>query len=240
MKSLVIAAWAALFAVTTTPAATAAEPAPGTQVEQSFTSDGRTLRYWLWLPKDPPAEGAPLLVFLHGSGERGDDLAAVKNHGPPKLVESMPALQSFIVVSPQCPKDQRWDVDLVKALTESVAKSFKADRARLYLTGLSMGGYGTWAITAKYPELFAAAVPICGGGDPAQASRIKDLPLRVFHGAKDEAVPLARGQEMVDALKAVGATDVSLTVYPDLAHDSWTPTYADPKLYEWLLTKRRK
>jgi predicted peptidase len=128
----------------------------------------------------------------------------------------------------------------VKALTETVAEKFKADRARLYLTGLSMGGFGTWTITAKYPDVFAATVPICGGGDPALASRIKDLPLRVFHGAKDEAVPVARSQEMVDALKAAGAADVSLTVYPDLAHDSWTVTYADPKLYEWLLTKRRK
>ena len=240
MNPLVTAAWAALLAVTTSTAMAAAEPAPGIQVEQTFTAEAGTLRYWLWLPKDPPAEGAPLLVFLHGSGERGDDLAAVKRHGPPKLVESMPALQSFIVVSPQCPKDQRWDTDLVKALTDFVTERFKADRARLYLTGLSMGGYGTWAITAKYPDLFSAAVPICGGGDPAQASRIKDLPLRVFHGARDEAVPLARSQEMVDALKAAGATDVSLTVYPDLGHDSWTLTYADPKLYEWLLTKRRK
>jgi len=237
MKNLVLAACAGLLALGSV---SAAEPAPGTQTAQSFTNASGTLHYWLWLPKDTPAEGAPLLVFLHGAGERGDDLAVVKKHGPPKLVDSLPVLQPFIVVSPQCPKEQWWDVDLVKALTDAVVEKFKPDRTRLYLTGLSMGGYGTWGLTTKFPDFFAAAVPVCGGGDPAQAAKIKDLPIRVYHGAKDEAVPLARSQEMVDALKAAGAKDVELTIYPDLAHDSWTPTYADPKLYEWLLTKQRK
>lgn len=238
MKNLMIAVWAVWVAAVGT--VTGAEPAPGTQTAQSFAGPAGAMSYWLWLPKEAPAEGAPLLVFLHGSGERGDDLAVLKKHGPPKLVETMPALQSFIVVSPQCPKEKWWDVEMVKALTEAVAEKFKADRTRLYLTGLSMGGYATWGTTTKYPDLYAAAVPICGGGDPAQAARLKDLPIRVFHGAKDEAVPLARSQEMVDALKAAGAKDVEFKIYPDLAHDSWTPTYADPKLYEWLLTKQRK
>lgn len=237
MKNFLLAAGAALLAITS---AVAADPAPGTQTAQSFTGPAGTVHYWLWLPKETPAEGAPLLIFLHGAGERGDDLSVVKKHGPPKVVETMAALQPFIVVSPQCPKEKWWDVELVKALTDSVAEKFKADRTRLYLTGLSMGGYGTWGLTVKYPDLFAAAVPICGGGDPTQAAKIKDLPMRVYHGAKDEAVPLERSQEMVDALKAAGAQDIALTVYPDLAHDSWTPTYADPALYEWLLTKQRK
>lgn len=237
MKNLIVAAVAGLMTMCPVPAE---EPAPGTQTPQSFTGSAGTIKYWLWLPKEAPEEGAPLLVFLHGAGERGDDLAVVKKHGPPKLVETMTELQGFIVVSPQCPKDQRWNVELVKQLVDEVAGKHKADSSRVYMTGLSMGGFGTWAITAKYPDFFAAAVPICGGGDPAQAARIKDLPIRVFHGAKDEAVPLARSQEMVDALKAAGAADVEFTVYPDLGHDSWTPAYADPKLYEWLLTKQRK
>jgi len=218
----------------------ATEPEPGTQTRQSFTHGAGTMDYWLWLPKETPAEGAPLIVFLHGSGERGDDPSVVRKHGPPKLVESMPALQPFMVVSPQCPAGQWWDVEVIKALTDAVVAKFRPNPARLYLTGLSMGGYGTWALAAKYPDFFAAAVPVCGGGDPAQAGRIKDLPLRVYHGAKDEAVPLARSQEMVDALKAAGAADVELIVYPELAHDSWTPTYDDPGLYTWLLTKQRK
>lgn len=237
MKYLMLAAAAGMIMVSTV---SADEPAPGTQTAQSFTGSAGTVNYWLWLPKEIPAEGAPVLVFLHGAGERGDDLAMVKKHGPPKLVDSLPALHPFIIISPQCPKDQRWDVDLVKQLVDDVVEKRQGDRSRVYMTGLSMGGFGTWAITDKHPDFFAAAVPICGGGDPAQAAKIKDLPIRVFHGAKDEAVPLARSQEMVDALKAAGAKDVEFTVYPDLAHDSWTPTYADPKLYEWLLTKQRK
>lgn len=237
MKHLILAATAAFLVPTFLPAA---EPTPGTQTAQTFTAPGGTLHYWLWLPKEAPADGAPLLVFLHGAGERGDDLSVVKKHGPPKLVESMPALQPFILISPQCPKEQKWDVDLVKALTDSVVERYKPDHKRLYLTGLSMGGFGTWAITAKHPDFFAAAVPICGGGDPTQATRLKDLPIRVFHGAKDESVPLARSQEMVAALEAAGAKDVKFKIYPELAHDCWSTTYADPALYDWLLTKQRK
>ncbi|MFN0127862.1 MAG: prolyl oligopeptidase family serine peptidase [Verrucomicrobiales bacterium] len=237
MNNLLVAAVAGLIMAS---AVSAAEPTPGSQTAQSFTGSAGTMNYWLWLPKETPAEGAPVLVFLHGAGERGDDLAMVKKHGPPKLVDSLAALQPFIIISPQCPKEQRWSVGLVKQLVDHVVEKRQGDRTRVYITGLSMGGFGTWEITVQYPDFFAAAVPICGRGDPSQAAKIKDLPIRVFHGAKDEAVPLASSQEMVDALKAAGAEDVEFTVYPDLAHDSWTPTYADPKLYEWLLTKQRK
>lgn len=238
LKNL-IALGAALAVLAAMPAAHAADPAPGTQVEQQADASAGSLKYWLWLPKDPPPTGAPLLVFLHGAGERGGNLALVKKHGPPKLVESTPELQSFIIVSPQCPPEQWWNIDHVKALVDAVAEKYKPDPARRYLTGLSMGGYATWAILAKHPDYFAAAIPICGGGQPANAEKFKNVPLRVFHGAKDEAVPLIRSQEMVDALKKAEAKDVELKVFPDLAHDSWTPVYADPKTYEWLLSQKK-
>lgn len=215
-------------------------PEPGTQTAQEFSHEGKTVKYWLWRPKEAPAEGAPLLLFLHGAGERGDDLEKVKKHGPVKLVETTPAVQPFILVSPQCPAGVWWDVDLVRELVEHVAKTCQADRKRLYISGLSMGGFATWAITAKYPDLFAAAVPICGGGNPVDADKIKHIPFRIFHGAKDEAVPLARSQEMAEALEKAGAADVKLTVFPDLAHDSWTPVYSNAEIYEWLLQQRKK
>ena len=220
-------------------AAPAEDAAPGKQIAQEITSVSGPVKFWLWLPENPPPEGAPLLLFLHGAGERGTDLALVKKHGPPKLVEKMTELQPFIIVSPQCPPERWWDVDQVFDLAEAIAIKYKADRSRLYLTGLSMGGYATWTLTAKHPTYFAAAIPICGGGNPADAIKLKDLPLRVFHGAKDSSVPVQKSQEMVDALKAAGATDVNLTIFPDLAHESWPPVYADAKTYAWLLSKRK-
>ncbi len=237
---LFLAVWSWLSAGVSTLPASAQDPAPATQTAQTFTKDGKQLKYWLWLPKSAPAEGAPLLLSLHGSGERGDDLEKVKKHGPVKLVETLPDAQPFILVTPQCPAGQRWDIDLLRDLVEEVAARHGADRSRLTLTGLSMGGYATWAMTAKYPDLFAAALPICGGGNPDEAAKIKHLPIRVYHGAKDEAVPIERSREMVAALKKAGATDVELTVFPDLAHDSWTPVYADPETYAWLLKQRKK
>jgi predicted peptidase len=196
------------------------------------------LDYLLFLPKGYEEGGKkwPLILFLHGSGERGKDLAKVKIHGPPKIVESKSDLP-FIVVSPQAPR-RRWDPDVLKALLDAVLADYRVDPDRIYLTGLSMGGAGTWTLAAEYPEYFAAIVPICGGGDPQDAKRLKDLPIWVFHGAKDEAVPLSRSEEMVKALKEEGA-DVKFTVYPDAGHDSWTETYNNPELYEWLLSHKR-
>ena len=119
-----------------------------------------------------------------------------------------------------------------------MTEKYSVDKDRVYLTGLSMGGFGTWALAAKEPQRFAAIVPMCGGGDPKTADRIKDLPIWVFHGEKDTSVPIARSQEMVDALKALHA-DVQFTRDPDAGHDCWTQSYANPKLYEWLLAHTR-
>lgn len=205
------------------------------QLAKVFISEetNDTVNYWFYLPEEYyNNEETPLLLFLHGAGERGDSLDLVKKHGPPKILEneSMP----FIVVSPQCPKEQWWDVELLNALVEKIISGYNADRQRVYLTGLSMGGYGTWALAAKHPDKFAAIAPICGGGDPEWAEALKNTPVWVFHGAKDNVVPHERSIEMVEALKKAGG-EVKFTLYPDANHDSWTKTYDNPELYEWFL-----
>ncbi|MFH0944795.1 MAG: prolyl oligopeptidase family serine peptidase [Planctomycetota bacterium] len=209
------------------------------QTEQTFTAGETEIRYLLFLPEgyDADADATwPLILFLHGRGECGTDIEKVKVHGPPKIVESRKDFP-FIVVSPQS-EDARWNPERLVELLDHVAKTHRVDRQRIYLTGLSMGGYGTWALAAAYPDRFAAIVPICGGGDPGSAEKLKGLPIRAFHGAKDRIVPLSQSQQMVDAIRAAGG-DVVFTVYPDAAHDAWTWTYGDPKLFEWLLAQRR-
>jgi len=197
------------------------------------------LRYWLYLPENYAAKGkCPFILFLHGAGERGDDLEKVKVHGPPKLV-GKDAEFPFVVVSPQCPRGTWWQTDRIIKVLDHVAESSKVDADRVYLTGLSMGGFGSWALVAKHPDRWAAVVPICGGGDPETVEQFKHLPLWVFHGAKDGVIPLRRSEEMVAALRAAGG-DVKLTVYPEAGHDSWTAAYDNPELYQWLLSHRRK
>jgi len=196
------------------------------------------LHYLLSLPKgyEDSKKDWPLILFLHGAGESGDDLARVKKHGLAKVVGSKDL--PFIVVSPQSP-GRGWNPDALNALLDDLSARYRVDKDRVYLTGMSMGGFGTWALAAAYPGRFAAIAPICGGGDPKQAKRLKDLPTWVFHGAKDPTVPLARSEEMVKALKDAGGTP-KFTVYPEARHDSWTETYDNPALYEWFLAHKRE
>jgi len=196
------------------------------------------LKYLLFLPEsynEDPKQKWPLIIFLHGMGERGNDLEKVKVHGIPKIVEQKKDFP-FIAISPQCPGTSSWtaETDALNALIDDVASKYAVDENRLYLTGLSMGGFGTWALATAYPERFAAIAPICGGGDPKKACAMKDIPAWVFHGAKDQTVPIVRSEEMVKALKDCGG-DVQFTIYPEAGHDSWTETYNNPKLYEWFL-----
>jgi predicted peptidase len=172
------------------------------------------------------------LFFLHGAGERGDDLDLVKVHGPPKLIEAGQSFP-FIIVSPQVPTDEWWSPDIVKWITSYIIENYSVDTSRVYLTGLSMGGYGTWATAIKYPDIYAAIAPICGGGDPTKAESLKDIPIWVFHGDADPIVPISRSEEMYEALKPY--ENIEFTVYPGVEHDSWTETYENPKLYEWFL-----
>ena len=206
--------------------------------------------YLLFLPKGYEPKGDkkwPLMIFLHGAGERGSELKKVAVHGPPKIVKSQPDFP-FIVVSPQCPENQSWSNDLVLALMDEIIATHQVDTNRVYLTGLSMGGFGTWSLALQYPERFAAVAPICGGGNTIDAlltpkrktTALKTLGVWAFHGAKDSVVKPSESERMVDALKRVGVTDLQLTVYPEAQHDSWTETYANPKLYEWFLAHERK
>ncbi len=196
------------------------------------------IRYLLHLPKgygENKDQKWPMILFLHGAGERGNDLNKVKVHGPPKLIEQGKEMP-FIVVSPQCPSGSWWteQLDALTALLDEIQSKYAVDSSRVYLTGLSMGGFGSWALGCRYPERFAAVVPICGGGEWFLAERLKNVPVWAFHGAKDNVVPVRESEEMVNALKRAGG-NAQLTVYPEAQHDSWTETYNNPKLYEWLL-----
>ncbi|HVY72384.1 MAG TPA: prolyl oligopeptidase family serine peptidase [Verrucomicrobiae bacterium] len=207
------------------------------------------VNYLLFLPRDYDADKGkswPLMLFLHGAGERGTNLVKVAVHGPPKLVKNQPDFP-FILVSPQCPSGERWNDDALLALLDDVTKTYRVDKKRVYLTGLSMGGFGTWSLGIKNPDRFAALVPICGGGsvidillaDPRKHDALKSLPIWAFHGAKDNVVALSESERMVEAIKRDGG-NAKLTVYPEANHDSWTATYANPELYAWLLEQSRK
>jgi len=198
-------------------------------------------RYLLFLPKDyeQSERSWPLIMFLHGAGERGSDLEKVKIHGVAKNVVSQKDFP-FIVVSPQCPEDKWWPgrLDVLINLLDDIMARYNVDKDRVYLTGLSMGGYGTWSLACEYPERFAAIAPVCGGGDRLLAGWLKDMPIWAFHGARDKTVPLKRSQEMVDAVNRSGG-NAKLTVYPEAAHNSWTVTYDNKELYDWLLEHRK-
>jgi len=197
------------------------------------------LNYLLSLPKDyDKQEKWPLMLFLHGAGERGHNLDLVKVHGPPKLIAQGKDLP-FIVVSPQCPADMWWESLELITLLDEIQSKYKVDPDRVVVTGLSMGGFGTWRLANYAPDRFAAIAPICGGAETFWAKRIAPIPTWVFHGTKDGAVPFERSQTMVDALKREKA-EPRFTIYKDVGHDSWTETYNNPELYEWLLQQKRK
>lgn len=211
----------------------------GVRFEQKITKKVSG-NFLLSLPKEYAKRGRtryPLVIFLHGSGERGSDLNMVKKHGPPKLVEQGKEFP-FVVCSPQCPEGERWSTDTLNGMLDYLLKTYRIDRDRVYLTGLSMGGFGSWTWVAENPERFAAVVPICGGGDPKSVERFKSVPLWAFHGVKDPVVPVDATTRMIDALKAIGANP-KLTLYPEAGHDSWTETYNNPELWEWLLKQTR-
>jgi predicted peptidase len=231
----------------------AAEAAPtNPQVVKQFKFKktlNAQLNYLLFLPKDYAAKSQkrwPLMLFLHGAGERGSDIWKVTTHGPPKIVAQR-ADFPCILVSPQCPDEEIWSNDVLLGLLDYITRTYAVDTHRVYLTGLSMGGYGTWSLGLAHPDRFAAIVPICGGGDlitvllarKDKAQALKTLGVWAFHGSKDPVVPTEESQRMVDLLKKVGASDVKLTVYPEAGHDSWTETYNNPDLYNWLLSHRR-
>ncbi|MES3024918.1 MAG: PHB depolymerase family esterase [Pseudomonadota bacterium] len=215
--------------------ATAASP----QVAK-FSTVKVKVNYLTFLPKTYKAKGAPvpLIVFLHGSGERGSDLDKVKAWGPPAIVEKDPNFP-FMVVSPQAPEGESWNPFLLKSMLDDVLARYNVDKRRVYLTGISMGGYGAWELAMRYPGYFAAIAPICGGGSARFAGRIKDIPTWVFHGAKDDAVPEKESADMVAALKAAGG-EPKYTVLPEGGHiDAWVHAYDKAGLFEWFLQQHK-
>jgi len=217
--------------------------APGTQTPDQVTAlltYEKTVRYLVYVPPAYTADHGewPLVLFLHGAGERGTDLELVKKHGPPKLVGEGKEFP-FILVSPQCPDGEFWSEHALRALLDQVERRYRIDRSRILLTGLSMGGNGTWKLAMLCPDRFAALAPVCGWGDTTMVNILKNVPTWVFHGKKDPVVPFAASETMVRRLKAAGG-NVRFTEYPDAGHDSWTATYDNPEFYAWLLAQKRQ
>lgn len=235
----------ALILLSGTAIGNGAEPAAsGKQVEQALkTSDGATVDYLLYLPEDYDAEKpGPLVLFLHGRGESFGPLSLVAKWGPPRFAARGDSLP-YILVSPQCPGDDSWSKPTqqkrLAELLEKIVDSYAVDTGRIYLTGLSMGGYGSWQLAANHPETFAAVVPICGGGDPENAAKLKDLPIWVFHGDQDRAVPFQRSVDMVEAIQAAGGNKIRFTTLEHIGHNSWSSAYATPELYQWMFKQQR-
>jgi predicted peptidase len=218
-----------------------------------------SLPYRLLEPaKIQPGEKYPLVIFLHGAGERGSDNEKQLVHGMKDFAsDEISSKYPAFVIAPQCPPQMKWvEVDWSShkstmpvepsqplaatfALVDKLLAAKPIDKSRIYITGLSMGGYGTWDAIARRPELFAAAAPICGGGDPTTASRFKHLPLWAFHGDEDRAVLPERSREMIAALKAAGG-DPQYTEYKGVGHNSWSQTYGDGAFYKWLFAQRKQ
>lgn len=203
------------------------------------------LSYLLYLPDDYEQLGDnfPLLLFLHGKGERGDDLNLVKRWSIPRKLESGFNLP-FIVIAPQCPLQTKWEYHFtsLKYLVDTIVAEYKVDTTRIYCTGLSMGGAGTWSLATAYPDLFAAILPICGRernelNYPERLQHITHLPVWHFHGDADAVVPLSSARYLIDHLRDYGGNP-KLTVYEGVDHNSWTRTYNNPEIYDWLLSHR--
>lgn len=225
--------------------------------EMTETVSGHKLHYLVQSPAGhPPKEGWPVLLFLHGYGECGDNIEKVRVHGPPKLTRKFDQLANCVIVSPQCPKDSWWRVEALKSLMDEVIGGRSdINPLRRYVTGLSMGGYGIWSFLSHYPDYFVAALPICGGGNPLSQPKnnppekigienefdseglkaAKGVPIWTFHGTEDGAVPIAETERIVKLLQDAGSTSIQFTVYEGVGHvGAWQQAYDNPKAWVWL------
>ena len=186
-------------------------------------------------------QGAKFVIVIgsvdHLALQRGDDVAKVKVHGPPKIADRNPDFP-FVTVSPLLGADQDWDVARLDALLDHVTKTLRIDRSRIYLTGLSRGGHASWRWAMADPGRFAAVAPVAGYGDTSTACALKDKPVWAFHGDRDDVVKPEGSFAMQRAIRACGGLTARLTIYPDLGHNAWDPAYDDPSLYLWLLSHR--
>jgi predicted esterase len=212
-------------------------PVQAQQTAQKFVIE---TQYLLSLPEGYDQDTTkrwPLMIFLHGSGESGTDLQKVKTHGPPKLIEQGKKFP-FIVVSPQAQLPYGWEPENLYKMLQHLKQTLRVDQQRIYLTGLSMGGYGTWALAMKHPEEFAAIAPVCGGGDTTEVWKLRYVPTWCFHGAKDDVVLPIQSEKMVNATKQYNSA-VKFTLYPDANHNSWDTTYNNDNLYKWMLSHKK-
>lgn len=193
--------------------------------------------YLVYTPKIRGGEKLPLILFLHGAGERGDDVEILKCHSIPKMFEQ-DLDYNCVVVSPQCSSDTFWVAQLsnLKHFIDGIVEEYNIDESRIYLTGVSMGGYGSWFLATAYPKIFAAVAPICGGGMPWNAGALKEIPIWAFHGLLDEVVMPQESIDMVNAVNSAGG-NAKLTLVDDVAHDVWNNAYNN-ELIEWLLSKK--
>jgi predicted peptidase len=214
-------------------------PSPGTVGVQAFEPIGAIApEYAIYLPKDyDDTPASPLIVFLHGSGHRGSDPERVSSTGPLAEVTNGTHFPA-IVVAPQCHSGGDWQPAAVVHMIEQVESAYRVDRQRIYLVGYSMGGYGAWGTAAAYPELFAAIVPICGGGDVETAKSLASVPVWDFHGENDEVVPLVESKKMVTAIRAAGGQP-RLTVLPEAGHGICEAVFRRSDLWDWLLAQQR-
>lgn len=206
-------------------------------------ADGKEARYVLFVPHDYSGDKPyPLVLFLHGSGETGTDGKRQAAVGLGAAVRKQEKAFPFLALFPQS-QTRTWQADSAEArralaILDDVEKDYKVDPKRVYLTGLSMGGFGTWSLAAKYPDRWAAIVPACGGGDAKSAGRFKDVPCWAFHGDKDRAVPASFSRRMIDALQTAGGKP-KYTEYPGVDYFSWDRAYGTPELYSWLLEQHK-
>jgi predicted peptidase len=228
-----------------------------------YQDGGHTLPYRFYQPEQKHrGEKYPLVIFFHGAGERGlDNRTQFQRFAPTLFWQKYPCY----VVAPECPartaensnaesvwvdtpfgasshkmsENPTWPMQLAMQLINQIIKDNQVDVNRIYVTGLSMGGFATWEILQREPGLFAAAIPVCGGGDPAYAAKLNSIPIWVFHGGNDHTVPVTRSREMVSAIQAAGG-NVKYSEYPGVDHDSWGQTYGNPEVWDWLFSQAKK
>jgi predicted peptidase len=232
-----IVAWVALLSVLLQSCRTALPPQPGTrQTEQLFRYGPQSgIRYLLYLPDEYETIGRrwPLILFLHGSGERGDDLSLIKREGLPRMLERWRRFP-FVVVSPQRRRGERWSPEKLFALLDEIFRTHRVDHSRVFVTGLSSGGDAALELAIRAPHRFAAVAAVAPLGLPENLCALREMPVRVFHSASDQRVPLGRSKRLVRALEECGGRAI-LTIYRQEGHDAWTMAYQTRELYDWLL-----
>ena len=221
----------------------ASQTAPNLIDAEMETVTTETLSYYLYYPDDyetQPEKEFPILLFLHGGGESGDSLVAIKRNGPPKMIVEGKQFP-FLILAPQNSHPKKWwNTRAVNQLLDSIVSTNRIDKKRIYLTGLSRGGGAAWEMAVQYPDKFAAMAVVCGMTPVPYADWIdKQMPIWVFHGEEDKSIPISESENMVDRLKSMGY-DVKFTRYPGVGHNSWIQAYKTEELYHWFMEQERE